>query len=456
MRCILLEAGGQAEDSRVIADYEGEVNQPQHHRLASLTSSRQRMLGGTTNHWGGWSRPILPEVFQRRRWVSSEPWPFGIDRLETHYAFANAMLELGQYDFEASRVGARIGHVSPFEADDVLATPMWRFSPPTRFADRYRDELEDPNLDVVLRSPLVDVDLRLGRVDTMTFARDAEDEGASATSGGAFRVRARQYVFAMGGIESVRQLLLLARRFPEAQIDESGWLGRGWMEHPHAVVGHLQGVPDEIDLAIHTDRPLDAATPVRAGLGLSASVREELGLAGISVTLEPRSEIEAVGRSDSGVMALASVLGRGAAQHRIYARVEQRPHPQNRIELIGATDRWGKARPRLTWSLQEDDVRDLRVGLKVMSQRFAAYEMGFVLDYGAPSQRAQVGGGNHHMGGARMHEDPRTGVVDPVGRVHSVENLTVASAAVFPTSCFSNPTMTIVALASYFADSIEP
>lgn len=57
-------------------------------------------------------------------------------------------------------------------------------------------------------------------------------------------------------------------------------------------------------------------------------------------------------------------------------------------------------------------------------------------------------------GGARMHESPDRGVVDPSGRVHALDNLVVVSSAVFPTGCFSNPTMTIVALASLFSESI--
>ena len=55
--------------------------------------------------------------------------------------------------------------------------------------------------------------------------------------------------------------------------------------------------------------------------------------------------------------------------------------------------------------------------------------------------------GGHHIGTARMGEDPRTSVVDRDCRVHSLDNLFVAGSAAFPTSSQANPTLTLIALA---------
>ncbi len=51
------------------------------------------------------------------------------------------------------------------------------------------------------------------------------------------------------------------------------------------------------------------------------------------------------------------------------------------------------------------------------------------------------------MGTARMADDPARGVTDAAGRVHSTENLYVCGSALFPSSGYANPTLTIVALA---------
>lgn len=54
-----------------------------------------------------------------------------------------------------------------------------------------------------------------------------------------------------------------------------------------------------------------------------------------------------------------------------------------------------------------------------------------------------------------MSDDPKTGVVDLDCRVHGIDNLYVASSAVYPTGSWVNPTMTIVAFAIRLADHIK-
>ena len=55
------------------------------------------------------------------------------------------------------------------------------------------------------------------------------------------------------------------------------------------------------------------------------------------------------------------------------------------------------------------------------------------------------------MGGMRMDPSPARGVVDPNLRLHNTENVFICSSAVFPTSGFSNPTHTLLALAMRLA-----
>jgi len=54
----------------------------------------------------------------------------------------------------------------------------------------------------------------------------------------------------------------------------------------------------------------------------------------------------------------------------------------------------------------------------------------------------------HVMGTVRMGDNPDTSVVDPWGRVHSLDNVVVADSSVFVTSSGYGPTLTLVALAS--------
>lgn len=60
----------------------------------------------------------------------------------------------------------------------------------------------------------------------------------------------------------------------------------------------------------------------------------------------------------------------------------------------------------------------------------------------------------HHMGGTRMHESPRDGVVDRDLKVHGMSNLHITGSSVFPTAAANFPTMTIAALTCRLADRL--
>jgi hypothetical protein len=60
----------------------------------------------------------------------------------------------------------------------------------------------------------------------------------------------------------------------------------------------------------------------------------------------------------------------------------------------------------------------------------------------------------HHMGGTRMSLAPGAGIVTHDLRLHGIANAYVCSASVFPTSGFSNPTHTVLALAMRLADKL--
>jgi choline dehydrogenase-like flavoprotein len=54
-----------------------------------------------------------------------------------------------------------------------------------------------------------------------------------------------------------------------------------------------------------------------------------------------------------------------------------------------------------------------------------------------------------------MHESPDLGVVDANLKCHAVDNLYAVGGSAFPTAGFSNPTLTIVALAVRLARTLK-
>ncbi len=134
---------------------------------------------------------------------------------------------------------------------------------------------------------------------------------------------------------------------------------------------------------------------------------------------------------------------------------EQAPDPGNRITLSNDRDALGMPKPavRLTWG--DFDRQSVCRAQDIFSQELETAGVGRLASLrrdGDPMVR-QISA-HHPAGTTRMSSDPRSGVVDADCRVHGTNNLFVASSSVFPTSGYTPPTLTILALAIRLADEL--
>ena len=141
-------------------------------------------------------------------------------------------------------------------------------------------------------------------------------------------------------------------------------------------------------------------------------------------------------------------------------RQEQAPNPASRVTLGRERDALGMPRATLDWRLTSLDRRSFRAFYEVLGRELGRSGVGRVrmLDWvssGSESWPASLGGGWHHMGTTRMHDDPKQGVVDANCRMHGVGNLSIAGASVYPTGGCANPTLTLVALSLRLSDRLK-
>jgi len=113
----------------------------------------------------------------------------------------------------------------------------------------------------------------------------------------------------------------------------------------------------------------------------------------------------------------------------------------------------------MDWRLSALDQDSLRQGARLLAQAVAANGIGRLkaktAELAIPAPQAQyLHGGHHTYGTTRMSDTPSTGVVDANCRVHGLHNLYVAGAAVFPTTGYANPTLSVVAIAARLADHL--
>src|SRR5205814_8896104 len=71
-----------------------------------------------------------------------------------------------------------------------------------------------------------------------------------------------------------------------------------------------------------------------------------------------------------------------------------------------------------------------------------------------PDFESRLSDVNHRMGGTRMSNSRREGVVNDQLQLWGVPNLYVCATSVFPTASHSNPTLTLMALAARLSERL--
>ena len=404
-----------------------------------LEGSRLRFLGGTSNHWGGWCRPLDAENFATRSWIRNSGWPIGRDEMDPWYAVAAQWCEVPSTDYREELLTPPLADVLlPVAESSLLRHKFFRFSPPTRFGTRYRQDLEQAsNLQAFLRA---NANALMWSGERVTGVRVI---GGDRTHD----LTARHVVVALGGIESTRFLLNEAERAPTRSGIDSPALGRYFGDHfgrtPAAAL-----LPANLRYSRHDDHPQGAVMPV---LALRPEAQRELQTGDFCITPMPQAETDGLPPGYGGNTALGFRDGEYWS-YRLQLIVEPPPNPDSRITLTDERDHLGMRRLRLAWRADAEDWRPSVASLREIGAELGALGLGRVHMFPeADFTAGDPGFGCHHMGSARMSTDQEGGVVDPACRVHGVENLYVASSAVFPAFGFSNPTLTIAALAARLA-----
>ncbi len=470
VRVCLIESGGLQPDPQVQALYEGEntgISYP-------LAGNRLRYFGGSSNHWGGYCRPLDPIDFEQRDWVPHSGWPFGIEEVAPYYPAASKLVEIAPLLFEDKAYWEKAsGQTTPDPVTGRVQVRYTHFSPPTRFGSRYGNELKQAeNIQVLLNANVVNIaSLEEGRKVTQLDIR--------TLTGLSHQVRARVYVLATGGLENARMLLLSNQAIPAGLGNQHDLVGRFFMEHPHflspaqIVVGDQKRLPYIFSHRVYAKGRTAHATfsPPEEFLRQRQLLNAIITVGDAGVYHTDTKTDWTNGRSHMEMLKTAKRFLTGGlgpadpAQPELLGRwlglgcaCEQVPNPDSRVSLADTKDTLGLRRIRLDWRLTEQDRRSVYEHIRSAAIEYGALGIGRTLIDIADDGRwpDKVGGGSHHMGTTRMHHDPRRGVVDHNCKVHGVGNLYIAGSSVFPTSGASNPTLTLVALTLRLADHLRP
>jgi choline dehydrogenase-like flavoprotein len=465
-RVVLIESGGFDLDADTQALYEGEAAVDSGGVDYPLDAARLRFFGGSTNHWGGFCRPLAEIDFEKRDWVPHSGWPLTRRELDPYYTRAQQVAQLGRNltasDFDDTAGWAQRGLGAPLAfADDAFVTRFFIYSAPLRFGEAYGAEIGAAgNITTYLHSNVLEI------VPDET-ARRVERLHVATLSGNAFEIRPKLCVLACGGIENAR-LLLLSNSVQAAGLGNAHDLvGRFFMEHVH-VPGQiaLVAMNDKAAFPAYYDEPkaIDDAH-VRAILMPSDDYLRREKRLGLNIAIYPMRASSADDAAEAGAAQLlrlqrdaALPSGSGATIFGASCAAEPIPSPDNRVTLAMSRDVLGQNRSKLTWRPAIAEHRDLAHHVDALAQSFGRAGHGLVkaLFTEKPAwPEDEIGWGNHHMGTTRMSADPKQGVVDADCRVHGIDNLYVAGSSIFPTGGPVNPTLSIVALTLRLADHLK-
>lgn len=496
---IVLESGGFKPDEATMDLHRGE-NAGLPYEFGD--GFRSRFLGGGSNCWGGWCRPLEEHDLQVRDWVPHSGWPLRRDELMPYYERAHAVLSLGPVNFDVDH------WVRAIDRPDVRRMPLpsgrvvdsiSQFSRPTRFGRHFRGELKrGRHIRIFLHANVTDI-------ETDATGQTARCVRVQTLSGRKFSVAARQFVLATGGIENARLLLACNKQHANGLGNANDLVGRYFMEHPRLVLHRVNFKPQWLrnklyDIKFHyLNRAVSAGgTHIAAQMALTEQTQRREGLLNgriwfwsvfpgehtaaadaivrmkhrlhrkvdpqhgfwrdlATMAAQPFDSINFIAARQMPVWFMKEMQFRLIKQAQIQMICEPPPNPDSRVSLSSSRDLLGMPRVRVEWRLDEAVKRTFDRSMEILADELRLADVADVtLD--PPLQGrdwpASLEGTWHHMGTTRMHDSPRQGVVDRNSRIHGMSNMYVAGSSVFPTAGANFPTFTLVALSLRLADHL--
>lgn len=512
----LLESGGLEYDRLTQSLYAGEnVGFPHF----PLDTCRARYLGGSTNLWGGTSRPLDEIDFEHRPWMPYSGWAFDKTQLDPYYERAQKICGLGAYKYEFADWEDELKQLKrlnlPLESDRLITYIFQVMSRSNlRFGEVYRKQIEQsPNITTYLNANVVDIETN-DSTQAVTRLRVSTLEGKQ------FWIAAKVFVLACGGLENPRLLLVSNKAQTNGLGNQHDLVGRFYMEHPYLRSGKLLlNKPNALYPTDQKHKLEVNQSRLMATLALPKAVQEREQVLNFSTRLIPvfPEWLKAFGRIKDGKWqnnpSLIKDLGLVASNfngaiarawvkqkykqppfpYRLFEThliSEQAPNPDSRVTLSSERDSLGLNRINLDWRLSWIDKYTITRSQQIIGEELERSKLGKlkiefnggdraweslqersqqVIDAQAAafddsklkvrlhedSYWQTLRGSYHHMGTTRMSTNPKFGVVNEDCQVHGIANLYIAGSSVFPTGGISNPTLTIVALAARLADRIK-
>jgi len=427
IKCLIVEAGDEEYNEESQSFYKSKIIGD---KITDLQYSRIRQFGGTSNQWGGWSKPM--EDYNLSSW--------GIEDNQLNEYKKQTCKILGiKNQFRKSNLNKYFNQIE-FQYSDV------------NFKDKYKEHINKSKyIDLVLNTQIVNFD---GEENKTKYASCIFNKKN-------YQITSDYFVLATGGVENSR--ILLWTKEVTNLIDKNLPIGENWMTHPWFIAGH--GILKKKKLAEYLDNEfIDIDGPLH--ISSSKNFKEENLLSG-ALYMSAQENEKLYKELIKDILCIAPSLGKKLARSflkkdlkcgNIFFHSEELSSSNNKITLDKITKDQNKV-PITNLFYKKSDFT-LRKA-KMMLENFA--NTCRKLDLGRIAIKKEIHdlksydslGVYHHLGGTRLGNNKINSVVDINLKVHNNKNLFVTGSSVFPTSGYTNPTFTIIQLSLRLGDYIS-
>lgn len=407
-----------------------------------LYNLRLRYFGGTTNHWGGYCRPLDNEDFINRPEIKRVGWPIDKITLDKYLYDSIQILDCN------SSLKVRDNRSSSEKKilDDLeLEETEWIYSYAEIFRNKFDDIKNSKNIKLLLNKTAFNInEVKENNIVNKINIIDTINKKISVLNG-------KNFIISMGGVESTRFLMNCNRvgNYNFGNISKN--LGKGFMDHPHMTIGQYIGFKNFY--YGNNRRYMRFFKPT-----FEFQQKNKI----LNTTLR-------IGKDDQFNNKLVKEfntfykLKNQSIDHTGYVHInsEQELRNQNQITLTNEYDDLNIPIINLDFSYSQLDLKTFRMGANLAANYFINTNYGrlklekWIYDEDSIIPFDDFRYYGHHMGSMRMSNNINDGVVDQSLKVYGTKNLYVASSSIFPTGGISNPTLTIVQLSLYLSNLLS-
>lgn len=426
---IIIEAGGRDKLNERAADFIS-VGETKYKPI------RQFRFGEHGHLWGGACPRLHPNDFKMQSLYGYyTDWPLDYDELVPFYEQAEKMLQV------TGRVTKTSASTDPF-VETVKSAGLSGSLPygdRSYFVSKLLPEISDSGIKLAL-------DCVVRRIESLSMGGRVHyfNEHTQKTE----KIDSNKIILCSGGLSNARLLQLSqSGLFHE---DAPPMLGKYFMDHPRVTLEFENKKIERKKTMLN-----EGSLPTTLIKNVSSD-NHDVAFGSISVLRITSAELN-VDSVQSAISNASIDEIQKNLQNKITLfenvsidlEVMDPPLFQNSVELADKLDPYGD--PMLATNINISDVRN-NINNKIIS----LIERPFLGEGYKVSQFTRSGWtGQHPSGSTRMGMSPDIGVVDKNLKVFGVNDVYVCGSSVFPTVGYSNPTLTIVALALRLAEHIN-